>query len=687
MRFTPALLTIAALASPASAAAAWTPPINVVAPGQPVFHPQVEAAADGSAVLTFQRGDHAWAAVKQPGALFSAPQDLGAGTAPELAMAPSGRAIIAWRASGGFRTAVREASAPDVVIRAATTPISGLTQLAVAAGQSGRLYVASGAAGAVKLFTAAPGSTDPGSAVLTASATGPTGVSIATTTGADIAWVLVTDKASTYATTTLSRWSASIGASAQQILEINSDSGSQFNYKNTPVAMSGPRPSFFWERITAFGGIPGGSTSALMRVDDPVPPTPVPVQMDSGSSSASFTTYSRTAPSIVDDPSGTSALLWSSTSGTLSTGVSELFLSQRPVGGVPSPKLAVAGLTSPFVDRQVYAAAAAPAGAGATQVTYAVNGQSVATARLSAAGTLVGLEPTVLSTLPDTPPLEVAAAGTGSGDTVSFWNNYGAAGSEFAQIALDDATPPALTVAPAPQAARPPFTGTQAEADALNAAARTQTFEATATDLWTPTTLTWDFGDGATATGSAVTHTFAASGTITVKVTARDLTGNVTTQTIVRTIDTVAPPATPPAPPTTPSVKAVVTSAKLSAKRFSVAKSGKPSKTKGATITYALSAAAEVEISVLRPTKGYRSGKNCVAKKPKGKTAKRCTFDQRLGLAGTPTGVPGTNSFTFNGKVAGKFLKPGKYKLQVAAVADAQAHGTSPITIPFTIKR
>lgn len=54
---------------------------------------------------------------------------------------------------------------------------------------------------------------------------------------------------------------------------------------------------------------------------------------------------------------------------------------------------------------------------------------------------------------------------------------------------------------------------------------------ATTSDRLSAVTVKWDFGDGATATGGSVSHTWAAPGTFTVRVTATDEAGNVTTTT------------------------------------------------------------------------------------------------------------------------------------------------------------
>ncbi|MDQ8043628.1 MAG: PKD domain-containing protein [Patulibacter sp.] len=82
---------------------------------------------------------------------------------------------------------------------------------------------------------------------------------------------------------------------------------------------------------------------------------------------------------------------------------------------------------------------------------------------------------------------------------------------------------------------------------------------ATATDRSGVPTVTWDFGDGGSATGAEVAHTYASPGAYTVTVRATDAAGNVssaTKTTLITAAATVPAPAPTPAPPVaTPSPK------------------------------------------------------------------------------------------------------------------------------------
>jgi uncharacterized repeat protein (TIGR01451 family) len=87
----------------------------------------------------------------------------------------------------------------------------------------------------------------------------------------------------------------------------------------------------------------------------------------------------------------------------------------------------------------------------------------------------------------------------------------------------------------------------------------------------------------------------------------------------------------------------------------------------GATISYNLNAAATTTHSVLKPASGIKSGKTCVKppkKPPKG--AKKCTRFVPIGSF-KHTDVAGKNKFHWNGKLKGKKVKPGSYRLRAVA--------------------
>jgi PKD repeat protein len=66
-------------------------------------------------------------------------------------------------------------------------------------------------------------------------------------------------------------------------------------------------------------------------------------------------------------------------------------------------------------------------------------------------------------------------------------------------------------------------------------------FSAAATDFWGPVTLSWRFGDGGSATGMQVSHTFARAGKDAVQVTATNAVGNAVTRSGTVNVSLPAP--------------------------------------------------------------------------------------------------------------------------------------------------
>ena len=88
---------------------------------------------------------------------------------------------------------------------------------------------------------------------------------------------------------------------------------------------------------------------------------------------------------------------------------------------------------------------------------------------------------------------------------------------------------------------------------ATTPAQATVNFSVSPLDVWSALgTTTWNFGDGATATGAAVSHQFAAEGAKTVTVTAADALNQTTTRTGTITVTAAAAPTPTPTPTPVP---------------------------------------------------------------------------------------------------------------------------------------
>ena len=149
----------------------------------------------------------------------------------------------------------------------------------------------------------------------------------------------------------------------------------------------------------------------------------------------------------------------------------------------------------------------------------------------------------------------------------------------------------------------------------------------------------------------------------------------------------LVPPSTLPAVTTSPAITRLT----LTPTTFRAAARG-PSITAararppiGTRITYRDSARATTTFTVRRPSVGVRRGGRCVRPGRASRRAKRCT--RWIVLAGSfrHTDTTGANTLRFSGRLAGRALAPGRYRL-VATPALGAVRGRSTSTA-FTIAR
>ena len=99
---------------------------------------------------------------------------------------------------------------------------------------------------------------------------------------------------------------------------------------------------------------------------------------------------------------------------------------------------------------------------------------------------------------------------------------------------------------------------------------------------------------------------------------------------------------------------------KLSPRRF---RAGKKS-----TVSYTVSEAATLTLRVERAVSGRRVGGTCVKRAQANRNAPRCTRYATLAGKITRSAAEGKTSFSYRGRLSGKRLKPGRYRLRAVAV-------------------
>jgi len=272
-------------------------------------------------------------------------------------------------------------------------------------------------------------------------------------------------------------------------------------------------------------------------------------------------------------------------------------------------------------------------------------------------------------------PVDLSAPGQGAfgpqvamdqaGDAVAVWERFNGA-NEIVQAAGYDAASPQLRGLAVP---------------ATGVAGRPVSFLVAPLDVWSPLASTsWVFGDGASAAGVAPTHIYTAPGTFSVSVSATDTLANSATAT--RTI-TITPE--PPSPGVSGSgvrtPRAAVTRLRLNPAAFRAAKSGRSVKAAavrtGTRVSYAVNVATSVRFTVQRANRGRRVGRRCLETSRANRTRKRCTHFTRVPGSFTRARTAGLDRFAFTGRLAGRALRAGRYRLLATPTANPRTGTTA----------
>jgi len=154
------------------------------------------------------------------------------------------------------------------------------------------------------------------------------------------------------------------------------------------------------------------------------------------------------------------------------------------------------------------------------------------------------------------------------------------------------------------------------------------------------------------------------------------------------------PPAPPPPPYVLPSPAPVLQRLTVAPNAFSAARRGASTRStrvrgSGAKVTYRAEIATTVRFTVqrVRQGRGARAGTalRCVAQTPRNRKATRCTRYVSVAGAFTQTAKAGADSFYFTGRVGGRVLAPGSYRLLATPTASGVAG--RPVSTRFRIIR
>jgi hypothetical protein len=224
------------------------------------------------------------------------------------------------------------------------------------------------------------------------------------------------------------------------------------------------------------------------------------------------------------------------------------------------------------------------------------------------------------------------------GDAVSLWRRSDGTNLRYELAAYDGAPPQIreLTI---------PSTGTVGEGLAFGVAPL---------DVWSSVTTTWAFGDGATAGGETVSHAYTKTGKFAPAVTATDALGHAasaggTVAVMRRSLS--------------------LTRVSLFPTRFRAAPRGAAlgSSPIGTRVRFRLDRAARMRFRAERARTGRRVGGRCRKATAKNRHNRRCTRYVTVKGSASRAARAGANSVRFRGRLGGRRLSAGRYRLIVRA--------------------
>jgi hypothetical protein len=243
----------------------------------------------------------------------------------------------------------------------------------------------------------------------------------------------------------------------------------------------------------------------------------------------------------------------------------------------------------------------------------------------------------------------------GQGDALAAWKHY--TGSYAIEASVYDAAGPLLNALSIPTS---------------GSVGQPLSFSVSPLDAWSALGATsWSFGDGASASGTSVAHTYAAAGSYSVTLTSVDALAN-TTNASATVVIAPAPTSIAPSVGIVPSVANVAQSHRRWRAGSRLASFARRRRVPlGTTFSFTLNERANVSFAFTQRLAGHRVRGKCVAatnenrRKP---ACKRTVTEGTLSFAGHT----GTNRVSFQGNISrSRKLGPGNYTLLITASSSA----------------
>jgi hypothetical protein len=253
------------------------------------------------------------------------------------------------------------------------------------------------------------------------------------------------------------------------------------------------------------------------------------------------------------------------------------------------------------------------------------------------------------------------------GNATAIWQRLNAASDYIVQASGYDASGPdfhALSI---------PASGT---------AGSPVSFAVSPSDVWSPIASTnWSFGDGQSATGTTVSHTYAKPGSYAITLSSTDTLANATSATATITIASATT-----SPPRLTHVDQTHGRWREGTRRAALARTSTGAVPVGTTFGFTLNEAARVSLAFSQTAIGRRVAGHCRTSGIHNRRAPRC---RRALIRGTLvyTTTAGRHHVAFDGRIGRKHVPLGAYTVTIIATNLSTRQRSRPRTLRFTILR